>query len=87
MSVAAALLRPARSALPAAQRTVAARSGRWVSSSAPKAYATHTESSVDTAGDRIPAAAKPLMKEFKIYRWVSISATILGTSGALRECY
>lgn len=60
-----ALLR-ARSTLPAA-RTIARQ--RWVSSSAPAA-ATHTDSNVETAGDRIPAASKPLMKEFKIYRWV-----------------
>jgi len=46
-------------------------SARWVSSTAPKAYATHAESALDSAGDRVLAASKPLMKEFKIYRWVS----------------
>jgi hypothetical protein len=59
------LLRPAAGA----QRVIKA-GARWVSHSAPVSYATHTDSDAPSAGDRLPAAAKPLMKEFKIYRWV-----------------
>src|ERR1700733_4936408 len=65
---ASAILR-ARSTLQVGKKVGTAR---WVSSTAPKAYATHAESALDSAGDRVPAASKPLMKEFKIYRWVSI---------------
>lgn len=64
---AAALLR-ARPALPAARSIARAR---WVSNSAPAAYATHTDSNAESAGDRVPASSKPLLKEFKIYRWVN----------------